>query len=109
MAQPPSTPPSSSSLPIPANPPVHLIHNLLAPSECDELIRKHGPNLSSVATNYADRERSLVDDIDLSALLFERLKKCHEIENLTDEDGQSWSPLGLNPRFRFCKYGPGKE
>lgn len=100
---------SLSHLALPHAPGIPLIRNLLTPSECADLIAKHGPELSSATTSYAERDRCIFDDTRLAALLHARITDCYLFQSVTDEDGCTWTPSGLNTRFRLARYGPGKR
>jgi hypothetical protein len=107
LVKPSTNSPSCQSQP--HTPTISLIHHLLTPSECEDLISKHGPDLSSATTNYAERDRCVFDDASLSALLYARITDCYLAERVIDDDDCTWTPSGLNPRFRLARYGPGKH
>ena len=55
---------------------------------------------------YRDNDRAIVDDVALAAWLFERARPHLPAE--LDADGARWDLVGLNPRFRACRYRGGQ-
>ncbi|KAE8440824.1 hypothetical protein EG329_006405 [Mollisiaceae sp. DMI_Dod_QoI] len=86
---------------------IHIITNLLTPSECSSIISDHNNLIPSHVTPTTVRDREAFDDHVLSELLWERLKLFFGSEKLEDEDGCQWEVEGLNERFRLCRYLPG--
>jgi hypothetical protein len=86
---------------------VHLISNLLTPTECSNIIAEQSPSLISVSGTYSTRLRHVYDNEDLSDRLWDRLEQFYETTKVTDSDGQIWTAKSLNSHFRYCKYKAG--
>lgn len=86
---------------------VHVVTNLLDPSECATIIHQHTNLTPSNVLRDTIRDREIFDDQALSDLLWSRLKGFLENEKVVDEDGCEWAAEGLNERFRLCRYLPG--
>ncbi len=89
-----------------------LIPDALGPAECQRLIaraRAQGFRSASPAypPSYRNNDRLVLDDDELAASLFARLR-AHLPQHLTI-DGAGWTLVGLNPRFRFCRYHAGQR
>jgi len=101
-----------------------LLRNILSPSECCELIEQaEGFGLRSCGYSQRIRitDRVSVMGEDLAAVLFERVRPylddievwrdssgvCWPPGTRTDAKSGMWSPVGLNPCFRVCRYEPG--
>jgi hypothetical protein len=104
--------PTLSHLPLP-NPSdenyVHIISNLLTPSECQTCIDEYTPALTTNGMQLTNRLRHLVDDEKLADKLWQRLMPFYGDVKIVDEEQVSWSAAGLNSRFRFCLYESGKR
>jgi len=89
-----------------------LIPGVLSRGECAETIacaeaggfEAMGPRYPS---GYRNNDRAVVDDPTLAAKLFERLRAHLPDEWI--EGGARWRLIGLNPRFRFCRYRDGQQ
>lgn len=103
--------PTLSKLPLP-NPSaenyVHVISDLLSPSECEALINAHTPSLATNGQQLTNRLRHMIDDDALAAKLWERLEPFYDNLQIVDEEQVGWTAAGLNSRFRFCLYESGK-
>jgi hypothetical protein len=86
---------------------VHLISNLLTPSECTSIISSHKNLASSNVTPTTVRDREVFTDSALASLLWSRISPFFEKEKIVDEDGEEWSISGLNEGFRLCRYVEG--
>lgn len=90
---------------------VHIISNLLAPSECEAIIGSHKNLIPSNVTPETVRTREVFDDSALAEKLWERIRGFYENDTATgrvyDEDGEAWVVSGLNERFRLCFYEKG--
>jgi WD40 repeat protein len=58
--------------------------------------------------SYRDNDRWVTDDFALARDLFARLSALMP-ERWTDEHGNVWRLVGLNERFRFCRYTGGQQ
>jgi predicted 2-oxoglutarate/Fe(II)-dependent dioxygenase YbiX len=91
-----------------------VVHDFLTASECRQHIER------SEAAGYGDapittiggpvmlkevrnNDRVMIDDAPLERSLWERLQP------LVPEREGSWTPVGLNERFRFYRYDPGQQ
>jgi hypothetical protein len=86
---------------------VHIISDLLTPSECTSLISKHDDALVSHNVTLTLRKRKVFDDEDLADLLWSRLSPFFGTQQIIDEDESSWTASHLSTRFRYCKYEAG--
>ena len=91
---------------------IHLISNLLTPTECSTLISSHTNLIPSNVTPTTVRDREVFDDEELSSLVWGRIQGFFEegegIEaGVLDEDGEAWKVVGLNDRWRICRYVKG--
>ena len=100
--------PVPSSNPTPPEHFIHLIHSLLTPVECAQVIRTHQNLIPSNVTPSTKRDRELFEDERLAEMLWERLKEFYGEDRVRDEDGQWWRAKGLNERLRLCRYLPGE-
>jgi len=111
----PSTSPSPSTLqtlPLPTlSPPrsIHLISNLLTPTECTSLIDTHTNLIPSNVTPTTVRDREIFTDPGLASLLWSRIATFFQekMGKVVDEDGEAWTVRGLNETFRLCRYTQG--
>jgi hypothetical protein len=88
---------------------VHLVSNLLSPSECHQIIEDHEKSLISTSGAYSSRLRHMYLDYKLVDVLWDRLKPFYASARVVDEEGQAWRATSLNPFLRFCKYKPGDD
>lgn len=90
---------------------VHIISNLLTPSECEAIITSHKNLIPSNVTPETIRTREVFDDSALASKLWSRIRGFYENDAATgtvyDEDGDVWVVSGLNERFRLCLYEKG--
>src|SRR5260221_8580183 len=61
------------------------------------------PTGADYPPSYRDNDRLVRDDPDLARRLFDRLKAALP-QTIVDSDGVRWRLVGLNERFRFCRY-----
>ncbi|KAL5324957.1 hypothetical protein ACEPPN_006078 [Leptodophora sp. 'Broadleaf-Isolate-01'] len=102
-------PPILHTLPIPTlSPPrsIHLISNLLTPTECNSLVDTHTNLIPSNVTPTTVRDREVFTDPALASLLWSRIATLfkEEMGKIVDEDGERWTVRGLNETFRLCRY-----
>jgi len=57
--------------------------------------------------SYRDNDRAVVDDPELARALFQRLRAALPAR-VIDRHGGAWRLVGLNDRFRFCRYTNGQ-
>ncbi|MDI1451744.1 2OG-Fe(II) oxygenase [Polyangium sp. 6x1] len=91
------------------------LSNVLAPTECDDLIRRAeahgftdapitvGPNKFRMAPDIRNNRRVMQDDPPLAAELWPRVA-AHVPAQLG-----AYRPVGLNERFRYYRYTPGQQ
>ena len=53
-------------------------------------------------------DRMLVDDVGMAKLMWERIRS-HVSGLHVNSKGMNWSPCGVNPRFRLCRYIGGEN
>merc|ERR1719229_519465 len=101
-----------------------LLRNFLSPAECREIVLQ-AEGFGLISCGYSRRirinDRVVVLGEELAAELFARARPfLHNIE-VWDDCGEGsgppgirtdiepgvWSPVGLNPCFRVCRYDPG--
>ncbi|EUC59245.1 2OG-Fe(II) oxygenase family protein [Rhizoctonia solani AG-3 Rhs1AP] len=90
-----------------------VIDNLFTPQDCARYLAKvesehewktAGVGALVVDTSYRNSSRILFDDQELASEMFAKLRPyLEEIEHVGDR-----RLVGLNPRLRFLKYGPGQ-
>jgi hypothetical protein len=89
-----------------------LVRGALAPGECARRIAEIDPCFSATGRDYPpgyrDNDRLVLDDGDLAAALYRRLAPLLPAR-LVDEHGDTWRLVGLNERFRFCRYRDGQR
>ena len=88
---------------------VHLISNLLSPSECKQIIEDNEESLISTSGAYSKRLRHMYLDYNLVDVLWSRLEPFYGTDRVVDEEGRAWTATSLNPFLRFCKYTPGND
>ena len=89
-----------------------IVPGVLTRGECREAIaaaeavgfEAMGPRYPD---DYRNNDRALLDDPELAARLFARLRP-HLPEQWV-QDGARWRVSGLNSRFRFCRYRDGQS
>jgi hypothetical protein len=104
--------PTQSHLPLPNSNHeqfVHVVNDLLTPTECEKIVASHTSNLVRLDATYARRLREVYDDEAFADVLWERLKPFYSGMKVVDNEGQRWTASHLNTKFRLCKYGPGKQ
>jgi len=89
-----------------------VLEKALGPAECLNLIeaartRGFGKAVPAYPLSYRNNSRLVVDDAELAEALFYRIRRQLP-DPIVDEDGAGWRLVGLNKRFRFCRYGPGE-
>lgn len=93
--------------PLPSERTAFLVSDLLDGEECARLVADGTPGFRPTGrdypASYRDNDRLVRDDPGLAAALFARLR-AHLPERL---DGARL--VGLNPRFRFCRYRDGQR
>ncbi|PRP75531.1 hypothetical protein PROFUN_09017 [Planoprotostelium fungivorum] len=108
--------PTRQSIPLPLKGEfLDLIHDLLSPSECQDIIDSHTPDLIALNQTYnpslRNNTRCMFNDPALADLLWSRLRPTYDGITITTQDpidiGQ-WTPHALNTRFRLCRYHPGE-
>src|SRR5206468_3412123 len=88
------------------------LKGVLTPDECANFIsatleigyRKANP---AYPPSYRNNSRLALDDVALAESSFHRIH-TYLPNPILDADGTSWCPVGLNERFRFCRYEPGE-
>jgi hypothetical protein len=86
---------------------VHIISNLLTPTECESIIQTHTTSLIPHELTLTTRLRKIFDDEELAETLWSRLRPVYGGMKVVDEDHCSWTASRLNTRFRFAKYERG--
>ncbi len=92
---------------------IFVIHSFLTPEECQALIDRsesigYGDAPITTALGFVmardirNNERVMIDDVELSARLFERARV------FLPEEWFGWQLVGLNERLRFYRYDPGQ-
>jgi WD40 repeat protein len=88
-----------------------LIPRALDPATCAHIIsavtKSFEPAGALYPPSYRDNDRAVVDDPELAALLFRRLATSLPAR-VVDRHGTAWRLVGLNERFRFCRYRDGQ-
>jgi hypothetical protein len=63
---------------------------------------------SYLMTDYRNGDRIILDDVELSAKIFERIRPhLKELEETKWGGGMSWKMVGMNERLRFLRYPVG--
>ena len=122
----PEPKPTLSLLPHPSTNPddyIHIVSNLLTPTECTSIIDKYQDLKPSNVTTGTVRTRQVFEDAELAEVVWGRLrgfyahgKKEEETSDkergrgrgtVVDEDGELWIAEGLNEVWRLCCYEEG--
>jgi hypothetical protein len=99
-----------TTLPLPSSNPTHFVHlisNLLTPTDCYSIITSHTNLVPSETTPGTIREREQFSDPELLTKLWSRLKPFYERDRVQDEDGNWWRAKGLNAALRLSRYEEG--
>ncbi|MCC6806275.1 MAG: 2OG-Fe(II) oxygenase [Deltaproteobacteria bacterium] len=99
---------ASLGLPFPAI----AIDGFFSPAECAAMIaaaerKGFGKTGHLYPAEYRNNDRLMLDDAALAASLFKRVRG--DLPIATDERGHVLTPIGLNARFRFCRYSAGQR
>lgn len=89
-----------------------LLRGALSPDECAGLATTawtHGllAMASDYPPDYRNNDRALIDDAAMAEWLFERLRAW--LPSHVELAGETWTLVGLNPRFRVCRYRDGQR
>lgn len=89
-----------------------LLRGALTPGECQDLTAWAERNGFAETEplyppSYRNNERLVVDDPDLARRLFRRIEASLP-RRMVGPDGSEWELVGLNERFRACRYVPGQ-
>lgn len=93
-----------------------LIKNAFSDDFCDEIILGHKntfkPANLNYPTSYRNNERQVKDDLALSQILFEEIRKyiprVIEVEGISSIEKGVWNLKCLNDRLRICRYNEGQ-
>jgi hypothetical protein len=89
-----------------------LVRGVLSADECANIIASATPKFLRTGRdyprNYRDNDRAIHDDPQLAQRIFERIRPFLP-SRLTDDRGAPWRLVGLNERFRFCRYQNGQR
>ena len=94
-----------------------VIRNLFSSAECDGLLSPDIKELFQQSNGYyppfyRNNERLVVDDLDMSSLLFEKVKsfipEIIAVESENTQEKGNWRLKELNNRFRYCRYNEGQ-
>ncbi|KAL7548773.1 hypothetical protein ACHAWF_017248 [Thalassiosira exigua] len=93
-----------------------LLENVLSPGECDRLIaaaetagyRPDEPLAGQPGESTLANACVWMVDRKLERTIFDRVRRFLPSYDAKGEDGESFRPLGLNRRFRFYRYVPGR-
>lgn len=89
-----------------------VLPELLSEEECREFIGRAESQgylamKGDYPPSYRDNDRIVIDDRELAGRLFERFR--HELPERLSVNDESWELVGLNPRFRGCRYRDGQK
>lgn len=70
-------------------------------------IRGIVPAAPDYPPHYRNNDRQVLDDEKLADSMFNAVKK-HLPSILVDDQGRQWKPVGVNSRFRLCRYRSGQ-
>lgn len=99
---------------------IHILHDLLSPQKCEELIGAHLDLIPANVTAQTVRTRQVFEDEELAASIWKQIE-CFFVEELDvqrddravglvkDADGEVWKVKGLNERWRLCLYEAGSS
>lgn len=88
-----------------------IVPDALDAATCANIVRavtdRFEPSGKNYPPSYRDNDRAIVDDAALAATLFATVRE--ELpEHVVDRYGCEWRLVGLNERFRFCRYRDGQ-
>ena len=89
-----------------------VMPELLSEEECREFIGRAESQgylgmKGDYPPSYRDNDRIVIDDEDLADRLFQRFR--HKLPERISVNEESWALVGLNPRFRGCRYRDGQK
>ncbi len=101
---------SPKLLPLPH--PAAVLDQVFTPRECEALISAaEATGFSATGllypADYRNNDRLVIDDEGLAAALFRRVQPL--LPPVRDERGRLLEPVGMNARFRFCRYSGGQR
>jgi len=89
-----------------------LVPGMFTETECLSFIRHaqsrgYSKASPSYPPSYRNNGRLVVDDYEFAARVFQRVKDFLP-QIVTDADGTKWKLVGINERFRLCRYEAGQ-
>ena len=89
-----------------------VLPELLSKGECREFIERAESQGylamdGDYPPSYRNNDRIVLDDQELASRLFQRFR--HELPERLSINGESWNLVGLNSRFRGCRYQDGQQ
>lgn len=89
-----------------------VTRNAFTPEACAAWIQRtealgYRPTGARYPASYRDNDRLVFDDPQLAATLFARMRA--QLPEAVERDGRRWRLVGLNERFRCCRYRGGQR
>lgn len=86
-----------------------LVPNFLTKTECKFFISLVAPDSNILAQQLLNRKRLIIDSEKMAEWFWNRLKPFNEFKTVIDEHGDTWTAVGINPRFRIVRYDAGNK
>jgi len=83
-----------------------VLYNVLTPEECTHLIEQSeelGYKRTGYSPSYRSNTRIIIEDLELTDLIWNRIK------SFLPTEFHGWEIVGLNERWRFCRYVEGQH
>jgi hypothetical protein len=83
-----------------------ILHGVLTPAECRRMVerteREGYEPMREFTTASRSNTRLMIDDRELADAIWPRVKAL--VPEVAIRSGQTWSVVGLNHRWRFCRH-----
>lgn len=94
------------------SPTLQVHSELLSPAECRDFINRaettgYQAMQGDYPPSYRNNDRVVIDDPELARTLFARFR--YTLPDRLERGGQTWQLVGLNSRFRGCRYSGGQQ
>ena len=86
-----------------------MIPNFLSKKECEFFRKLVSPQSNERIQMLSNRKRLIFNSECVADWFWNRLKLHNPFKDVTDEHGDDWRAVGINPRFRLIRYDEGEQ